>query len=159
MICRERITQAIAGRRQLEFAPIGLSRPVPLGPFQAEILPESRPLVGRPRRAAPLKFRYDLVDDIVNRAREPRGAGAARAGLGVPVTESDPQPCARMEVRSIIAWNIRRIRLSRGMSQRSMALASGLELSYLGSLERGRQNPTVDTLGTLAQSLSAPLLT
>lgn len=87
------------------------------------------------------------------------GPGDAPVDAGAPVAAIGPQPCARMEVRSVIAWNIRRIRVSRGMSQRSLALASGLDLSYLGGLERGRQNPTVDTLGKLAKSLSAPLIT
>lgn len=58
-----------------------------------------------------------------------------------------------MQARALVAWNLRRIRVERGLSQERLAFDSGIDRAYLGSLERGTQNPTVDTLDKLADLL------
>ncbi len=58
-----------------------------------------------------------------------------------------------MELRSVVAWNIRRLRVAKAISQDDLALTAGIERAYVGYLERGKKNPTIDTLGKLAVAL------
>ena len=62
-----------------------------------------------------------------------------------------------MRGRAIVAWNLRRIRVKRGFSQERLAFDAEVDRSYLGGLERGEQNPTVDVLDRLADTLSIPI--
>ena len=48
---------------------------------------------------------------------------------------------------------IRRLRKQRGMTQMSLALAAGVERSYLGYVERGANNVAFTTLKKLAEAL------
>lgn len=58
-----------------------------------------------------------------------------------------------MKWGSIVGANIRRFRKERGLSQESLALNAELDLRYLGGIERGEHNPTVDLLGRIAAVL------
>ena len=62
-----------------------------------------------------------------------------------------------MDGRALVAWNLRRIRVARGISQERLAFDSGVDRSYVGGLERRTENPTVDLLDKLASTLSVPL--
>jgi transcriptional regulator with XRE-family HTH domain len=62
-----------------------------------------------------------------------------------------------MDGRALVAWNLRRIRVKRGLSQERLAFDSGVDRSYLGGLERGEENPTVDILDRLAKTLSVSI--
>ena len=53
-----------------------------------------------------------------------------------------------------MAWNLRRVRVRRGLSQERLAFDAGVDRSYVGGLERREENPTVDVLDRLAQTLS-----
>ena len=55
-----------------------------------------------------------------------------------------------MNVRERVGWNLRRLRVGKGMSQDSLAYASEVERAYVGHLERGTRNPTVETLEKLS---------
>ncbi|MEI9429218.1 helix-turn-helix domain-containing protein [Mesorhizobium sp. Cs1299R1N3] len=59
-----------------------------------------------------------------------------------------------MEVQSLVAWNLRRLRVERGISQDDLALSAGVERAYVGYLERGARNPTIVTLNKLADAMS-----
>jgi transcriptional regulator with XRE-family HTH domain len=59
-----------------------------------------------------------------------------------------------MRARALVAWNLRRIRVTRGLSQERLAFDSGVDRSYVGGLERREENPTVDLLDRLARTLS-----
>ena len=62
-----------------------------------------------------------------------------------------------MDGRSLVAWNLRRLRVASGLSQERLALESGVDRAYVSGLERARENPTVDVLDRLAVILDAPL--
>jgi transcriptional regulator with XRE-family HTH domain len=54
-----------------------------------------------------------------------------------------------MDGRALLAWNLRRIRVRKGLSQETLAYDSGVDRSYLGGLERQEENPTVRLAGVL----------
>lgn len=62
-----------------------------------------------------------------------------------------------MEVRLLVAQNLRRLRLSRRISQDDLALAANIERAYVGHLERGGKNPTVVTLEKLSRALECDI--
>jgi transcriptional regulator with XRE-family HTH domain len=60
-----------------------------------------------------------------------------------------------MKGRKRIAWNLRRLRVERGLSQEVLAADAEVDRSYVGRLERAVENPTVDLLDRLAVALGA----
>ncbi|MCD9825256.1 helix-turn-helix domain-containing protein [Bradyrhizobium japonicum] len=62
-----------------------------------------------------------------------------------------------MKTRALVAWNVRRIRVSRGVSQEKLAYETGIDRSYLASLERQSKNPTIDLLDRIAETLGVQL--
>lgn len=62
-----------------------------------------------------------------------------------------------MNGRALVAWNLRRIRVERGLSQERLAYDSGVDRSYVGGLERQEENPTVDVLDRLAATLEVSI--
>ncbi len=52
---------------------------------------------------------------------------------------------------------LRARRLALGMTLAEVAEAAGLSLPYVSNLERGRGNPTLDALRSLAEALQQPL--
>ena len=62
-----------------------------------------------------------------------------------------------MTGREIVGWNLRRLRVLHDISQERLAFDAGVDRSYVGGLERGEENPTVDTLEKLCTTLGATL--
>jgi transcriptional regulator with XRE-family HTH domain len=62
-----------------------------------------------------------------------------------------------MEARAIIGWNLRRLRVERGLSQERLALAAGIDRAYVGRVERGSENVTIATLEAMAVALAVPV--
>jgi transcriptional regulator with XRE-family HTH domain len=62
-----------------------------------------------------------------------------------------------MNGRALVAWNLRRIRVERGLSQERLAHEAEVDRSYVGGLERQEENPTVDVLDRLANMLEVPI--
>ena len=62
-----------------------------------------------------------------------------------------------MRGRDLVGLNIRRLRVERDVSQERLAFDSGVDRSYLGGMERGEENPTVDILDRLAATLGVPV--
>ncbi|TXM99074.1 helix-turn-helix transcriptional regulator [Methylobacterium sp. WL64] len=58
-----------------------------------------------------------------------------------------------MDARGIVGWNLRRLRVERGLSQERLALAAEIDRAYVGRVERGRENVTITTLEALARAL------
>lgn len=62
-----------------------------------------------------------------------------------------------MKARALLAWNLRRIRVERGLPQDALALEAGVDRAYVGGLERKAHNPTSDLLDRLARVLDADI--
>jgi len=62
-----------------------------------------------------------------------------------------------MNGRALIAWNVRALRVARGLSQEALAADAGVDRAYLGGLEREQENPTVDVRERLANTLDIEL--
>jgi transcriptional regulator with XRE-family HTH domain len=64
--------------------------------------------------------------------------------------------CA-MNAREIVARNIRRLRVAKGMSGESLALAAAIDRAYMSEIENSIANPTIDMLEKLAGVLGVEL--
>jgi len=60
-----------------------------------------------------------------------------------------------MKGRSLVAWNLRRLRLEKGISQEGLAADAEIDRAYLSELERKLGNASVDLLDRLALALEA----
>lgn len=58
-----------------------------------------------------------------------------------------------MQGRKLVGYNLRRIRVGKDVSQEQLAFDAGVDRSYLGGIERGEENPSVDTLEKIAAIL------
>ena len=58
-----------------------------------------------------------------------------------------------MDWNAIVAANVRRLRVERGLTQEQLAHDAEIDLTYLGGIERGRRNPTIEVLGRIALAL------
>jgi len=53
-----------------------------------------------------------------------------------------------------VGLNVRRLRKARGLTQEKLAEEAGLAMRYLGGIERGEENPSLEALVNLASALS-----
>jgi transcriptional regulator with XRE-family HTH domain len=58
-----------------------------------------------------------------------------------------------MRWEQVVGINIRRLRKARGLTQESLAAECGIDMRYLGGIERGQENPTVAVVGRVAKAL------
>jgi transcriptional regulator with XRE-family HTH domain len=58
-----------------------------------------------------------------------------------------------MDMRRMVAQNVKRIRLEKGLTQEQFSEISGFSQQYVSGLETGRRNPTIVTLYELAKAL------
>ena len=56
-------------------------------------------------------------------------------------------------LNAIVGMNLRKIRIERGFSQEEFAEVCGLHRNYLGGIERGERNITLDTLSQIADAI------
>jgi transcriptional regulator with XRE-family HTH domain len=62
-----------------------------------------------------------------------------------------------MNARELVAWNVRRIRVLRGISSETLAAESGVDRSYLSRVERGVANSSIDLLERIARALGVEM--
>lgn len=55
--------------------------------------------------------------------------------------------------RKILAINVRRLRLERGLSQETLAARVGIHRTYMGCVERAERNVAVDNICRIAWAL------
>lgn len=63
-----------------------------------------------------------------------------------------------MNARALVARNIRRIRVARGLSQEVLAVDAEIDRTYVSRLERGLENPTVAVLEKLSKALGCEIV-
>jgi len=51
------------------------------------------------------------------------------------------------------AKNMKKLREAKGMSQGDIHRATGIDRAYISNLEAGKQNPTLETIGKIAEAL------
>lgn len=62
-----------------------------------------------------------------------------------------------MTYRLIFAQNVRQIRRLKEISQEELAHLAGVSRIYIGEVERGGRNVTIDVMGRIANALEIPL--
>lgn len=60
-----------------------------------------------------------------------------------------------MDALALVAWNLRRLRIRRGLSQEVLAVDAEIDRTYVSRLERGLENPTVAVLARLAAAVDS----
>lgn len=63
-----------------------------------------------------------------------------------------------MKANKLVARNLRRLRVRRGLSQESLAVDAAIDRTYVSRLERGLENPTIAVLERLAKALDAEIV-
>lgn len=58
-----------------------------------------------------------------------------------------------LTARTIFARNLKRLRVESRLSQEELADLAGLHRTYVGSVERGERNISIDNMECLAQAL------
>ena len=58
-----------------------------------------------------------------------------------------------MRIQIMVARNLRRLRVAKGLAQESLAVDANVDRTYVSRLERGLENPSIGLLDRLAKSL------
>lgn len=61
-------------------------------------------------------------------------------------------------LRSRVAANVRACRRARGLSQEALGDLAGVHRTFVGHVERGETNVSIDTLERLAEALQVPVV-
>jgi transcriptional regulator with XRE-family HTH domain len=64
---------------------------------------------------------------------------------------------AAKSARIVFANNVRELRRERGLSQEELAEECGLHRTYVGSVERGERNVSIDNMERIAKALQVNL--
>ncbi|TIX43215.1 MAG: helix-turn-helix transcriptional regulator [Mesorhizobium sp.] len=60
-----------------------------------------------------------------------------------------------MRLTEIFGANVRRVRKARGMTLETLATEAGLAYSYMGGIERGQKNPSLNVAEKIAKVLES----
>ena len=63
-----------------------------------------------------------------------------------------------MDARELVAWNLRRMRVAKGIAQEALAVDAGIDRTYVSRVERNLENPTVGVLERLARALNVEIV-
>lgn len=63
----------------------------------------------------------------------------------------------KQSARQVFAANVRKLRRERGLSQEGLAELCELHRTYVGSVERGERNVSIDNMERIAVALRAKL--
>lgn len=76
----------------------------------------------------------------------------ARSGTVGGASMPRPQPT----IRDSFGQRVRELRAAAGLTQEKLAFRSDLDRSYLGQVERGEVNISIDNIGKIARGLRVP---
>ena len=62
-----------------------------------------------------------------------------------------------MNARELVAWNTRRVRVSRGISSERLATDAGVDRAYVSRIERAVANASIDVLERIARVLAVEM--
>jgi transcriptional regulator with XRE-family HTH domain len=68
-----------------------------------------------------------------------------------------PATTSKVSAREAFAANLRHYRLAKGFSQEALAEIVGLHRTYVGSVERGERNISIDNIERFALALQLPI--
>ena len=63
------------------------------------------------------------------------------------------RPHLIMRLEQILGGNVRRLRKAVALSQEDLAAQVGIDMRYLGGIERGQENPSLTVIGSIAKAL------
>lgn len=66
-------------------------------------------------------------------------------------------PHSEREIQKRFGARVRELRQDRGLSQEALALACGLDRTYVGSVERGERNISLVNIHLIASALRVPV--
>jgi transcriptional regulator with XRE-family HTH domain len=64
---------------------------------------------------------------------------------------------AKVELQERFGERVRKLRQSQGLSQEELAFKAGVHRTYLGGIERGERNPSLNNIASIARALDVPL--
>ena len=67
-----------------------------------------------------------------------------------------PRGAPALSLRQLFARNMRLVRVNAGMSQERMANEAGLDRAFVGTLERGQRNISIDNIELIAKAVGVP---
>lgn len=67
-----------------------------------------------------------------------------------------PKPTKVLSLRLVFAQNLRAYRIHKGVSQERLADEAGLDRAFVGTLERGQRNISVDNIELLCDAVGMP---
>ncbi len=59
-----------------------------------------------------------------------------------------------MNIKKKFGNNVKKLRLEKNLSQESLALAAGLDRTYIPSIEKGKRNVSITVIEKLAHALN-----
>jgi transcriptional regulator with XRE-family HTH domain len=62
-----------------------------------------------------------------------------------------------MRLEEVLGQNVRRLRQARELSQEKLAAEVGVDMRYLGDIERGKANPSLKVMAGIAEALGVPV--
>lgn len=74
--------------------------------------------------------------------------------MSAPLKPPDKLPKSS-DLRGILAYNIRLLRVQKGLSQEDLAMECELDRTYISAVERSRWNISLSTIEKLAKVLDA----
>lgn len=61
-----------------------------------------------------------------------------------------------MRAAELLAWNLRRLRVAKKLSQESLAVDAEVDVSFISRIENGRENPSIGLVERLAKAVGVP---
>lgn len=108
----------------------------------------------RPAKSAPLAPAVTPATAATSASAVASTAPAVPATAPTVSAVSSPAvPATALSLRQVLARNIRLARVHQGLSQERMAAAAELDRTFIGTLERGVRNISVDNIERLAKVL------